>query len=369
MITPRCRIMRYRIPVFCLLFLFPCMSSLYSQVALYEQVYDELSRMLNEEKNMSLKDAVFLTENAYMDGSLSRTQYEAHIQELTLLAHGIQSSRTLAYKYQDKQEVEKYAALYHLMTDTTTLLGKDGSFVIHLPFTYDFDDVFAEGDWQQMFVTKLLRTKKGNCHSLPYLYKIIADEIGAEAHIALAPNHIYIKHQCEKTGWYNTELTSSSFPIDAWIMASGYVYLEAIQNGIYMKAFNETETIAMCVIDLAMGYDRKFPDNDGSFILKCCSLALKHFPNYITAILLKAETLQHCIQQLAEQHHVQSLKDLFPIANNAESLWKDMEATYLYAHRIGYRQMPKQMYFEWLGSLHTEREKYSNRKVVRFSEE
>ena len=42
-----------------------------------------------------------------------------------------------------------------------------------------------------------------NCHSLPYLYKIIMDELGYEWHLALAPNHMYIKTNNKKVGWYN----------------------------------------------------------------------------------------------------------------------------------------------------------------------
>jgi len=33
--------------------------------------------------------------------------------------------------------------------------------------------------------------------------------------LSLAPNHIYIKNYSEKIGWYNTELTSATFPTDA----------------------------------------------------------------------------------------------------------------------------------------------------------
>jgi len=54
---------------------------------------------------------------------------------------------------------------------------------------------------------------------MPYLYKILADELNIPCNLAFAPNHIYIKLFSERTGWYNTELANSTFPIDA----SGYV--------------------------------------------------------------------------------------------------------------------------------------------------
>ncbi len=340
----------------------------HAQTPRYEKAYNQLESMLKNTEQGLFKEAVFITENAYFDGQLSKDDYERNIQALSELSVSLSINNTLLYDDKDQASIEKCAAIFTLITDTIPLISQNGNKYFHYPFTYDFDDPFGKGDWSTMFVTKLLATKKGNCHSLPYLYKIIADKIGADAHLALAPNHIYIKNRSEKTGWYNTELTSASFPVDAWIMASGDVYLEAIQNGIYMKALGDREAITMCVIDLAMGYDHKFPNNDGTFVLKCCDLALEYFPNYITAILLKAETKRRLIQQMMEQHNVQNHKDLFPLVSDSKSLWKQMEQTYFQAHKLGYRQMPKQMYLDWLASLNEEREKYDNRKVTRFDD-
>ena len=118
----------------------------------------------------------------------------------------------------------------------------------------------------------------------------MCDEWQIPCYMALAPNHIYIKLFTEKTGWFNTELTSASFPIDEWLMASGYINIEAIQNGIYMDTLSEKQSLALCILDLAKGYDRTYPINDGAFIVKCCDLALTHYPKSLNARILKAET-------------------------------------------------------------------------------
>src|SRR5690606_33829743 len=152
---------------------------------------------------------------------------------------------------------------------------KDNNY-LYEPFDYNFDDPFGHNNWNSMFVSNLLMSRKGNCHSLPFLYKILAEQLGIEAHLALAPNHIYIKHRSEKDGWYNTELTSGIFPIDAWIMASGYVHIDAIRNGVYMKALNNKESIALCLVDLAQAYQtQEFYDLD--FVIKCADKALEYF--------------------------------------------------------------------------------------------
>ncbi len=226
-----------------------------------------------------------------------------------------------------------------------------------LPFTYDFDDFYGEQDWTKMFVSKLLDTGSGNCHSLPYLYKILSKELGTTAHLALAPNHIYIKHWSMKDGWYNTELTSAAFPIDAWIMVSGHVHINAIENGVYMKALNEKESIALCLIDLAEGFKRKTKNEDLDFIIKCCDTALRYFPNYINALLLKAETLKLIFDQKYKNSNDKEL---------VKKHFNKLQNLYAHIHELGYRQMPKEMYLKWLTELKTEKEKYSNKKISKF---
>ena len=339
-------------------------SILYCQNENYERQFTLISKIIENPTSGSFKKAVLLTEEVF--NKEVKEDFEnkiKHLKSLSLLVSGIQ--KNLNYPQKDSLNIRKLTALYSLFTDTISL-SFNGNIIKHFPFSYDFDDAFGKKNWESMFVTNLLATQKGNCHSLPFLYKILADEIGAECHLALAPNHIYIKSKSEKVGWYNTELTSGTFPIDAWIMASGYIPLEAIQSGIYMRALSDKEAIAMCVVDLAMGYDRKYPDNDGTFIFKCCDLALKHFSNYITAILLKAETNQRLIRSMMKQHNLKDHKALFAKEKSAKSIWEEMGKNYFLAHQLGYRQMPKKMYLDWLASLEKEKNKYANRKVPAF---
>lgn len=203
-----------------------------------------------------------------------------------------------------------------------------------IPFSYNTEDYAGQKEWSNTFVSTLMQTQKGNCHSLPYLYKMIMNELGYESHLALAPNHIYIKANNKKVGWYNIELTCGDFPTDAWLMASGYIHTDAIRNGIYMRALSEKESVAMTLVDLAQGYQAKFGIEDGSFMLMCCNTALKHFPNYINALLLKGEILT----------------ELYRKSEDSE-LMSQMTELYTHIHELGYRKMPDEMYMKWLDTL------------------
>ena len=317
------------------------------QEKLFEQSFALLNSMLVDENNYSFKKAVFSVENAYLDDKLDTLKINSKLKTLKSLSYSILQSKTLEYSERDKEVVNKRASIFAIMCDTIPI-NFNGKILKYEPFGYDFTDVFGHKTQESLFVSKLLETQKGNCHSLPYLYKILAEEIGIEANLALAPNHVYIKHRSIKDGWYNTELTSGIFPIDAWIMASGFVHIDAISNGVYMKALNNKESIALVMIDLAQCYQDKFPKNDGMFVLKCCETAIKEYPLFATALILRAET--HKTQMKKEQNQEKV---------NAQLL--DLEKEYAFIHKIGYRNMPEDMYLNWLVTLKTDRKKYENK--------
>jgi len=328
----------------------------------FEIAFQKISEFIDRDQKQSFKFAVFLVENAYLDGNLPIKAFQEDIDQLSSVIKSINHQSLIEYSELDKQKIETYAAIFKVMTDT--VISRAGQTVfINMPFMYDFEDVFGNEDWSQMFVSKLLATKKGNCHSLPYLYKILAEELGETAHLSLAPNHIYIKHYSRKTGWYNTELTSASFPIDAWLMASGYVHMDAIRNEVYMDTLSQKESLALNLLDLAQGYERKFGIQDGEFILKAADRALDVNPNFINALLLKAETQKKLFEDKMLMKSIDDPNTLMQQDEDARTLFLEMESLYVRIHQLGYRQMPEEMYLDWLTSLQEERDKYLNKSV------
>jgi hypothetical protein len=319
----------------------------------YLKVYQELDNMLSGKQVLSFKRAVFITENAYMDNILDYSKFDEHISKLVLLSKlWMKFNHLREYHFSDSMDVLKNYSLFKLLKDTVNLsISADGEFM-HIPYSYDFNDFFGEVDWKNMFITKLLVTHKGNCHSLPYLYKILADELGATCWLSLAPNHIYLKNRCEKIGWYNTELTSGEFPIDAWITTSGYIPIKAIQSGIYMDTLNNQQAISLCVLDLAKGYEHQTKNYYDNFILNCCDLVLKYHPANVQAILLKAETLKRIFEKESQENN-----------GDSTSTYLKMEQLYSTLFDLGYREMPEKMYMQWLKSVTSEKRKYENKRL------
>ncbi len=314
----------------------------------------KLEEIIKNSKQTSFKDAVLVTENAYLSDLIEKDAFEEKIKKLTqLVSLWVRSNNSHYYDYADSANFMTNYGIFQLLKRNIKVIGNNSkdTFVTK-SFDYDFDDFFGKKDWSNMFVSTLFYTYKGNCHSIPYLYKILADELGATCWLSFAPNHIYIKNRCQKIGWYNTELTSGEFPIDAWIATSGYVPIDAIRNGIYMDTLSNQQAIAQCVLDLAKGYEFKTKNYYDGFILKCCDLTLKYHPLNVQAILLKAETLKHIYEKKKKE------KD-----NRATTTYNEMESLYARLFELGYREMPDKMYMQWLRSVTQQRSKYGNKKI------
>lgn len=332
--------------------------------SLYTRTYDRLKRMLEEPKPRSFKEAVFLTENAYLDGKLSQKRFNANIEIVVKLAQKIASQNSLIYSETDRDKVNLYAAAFRIMKDSVDFMIDSINGFKTIPYSYDFDDFWGDKDWTKMFVSKLLEKKAGNCHSLPFLYKIVCEDLGIPAWLAMAPNHTYIKLWTKKTGWFNTELTSGYFPIDAWIMASGYIHLNAVQNRIYMDTLSQQQSIAICLIDLAKGYEKKFGEQTNpDFVLQCANTALIYYPQYINGLLMKAETMKRKFEKTMKLMGAKYPAEAFSIPE-AKNTFEEMEKLYFHIYQLGYRPMPRDMYMSWLTQLKEERSKYVNRNVI-----
>jgi hypothetical protein len=332
----------------------------------YNNALAELKGMLEGNQPVNFKRAVFITENTYLDNQLNYNGFNNDIQRLVGFCKNVIDQGGLIYEERDKEEVKKYWSVYMVMKQLK-IAKRDSSGISKqvTPFGYDFDDFWGEQDWTKMFVSKLIKSTRGNCHSLPFLYKILCDELNAKAYLAMAPSHIYIKHYTKKDGWFNTELTSGQFPIDAWIMASGYVHLSAIQNGIYMDTLSTKQAMSLCVIDLAKGYERKFGKSaDPNFMMQCAEIAINYYPNYVNALIMKAETMKKSFEKMMASSKAEYPSD---ILNNVEAktTYDNMEKLYFHIYKLGYRAMPREMYISWLDELNKEREKYTNKDIVK----
>ncbi|UOY04869.1 hypothetical protein L0P88_12995 [Muricauda sp. SCSIO 64092] len=198
----------------------------------YQNAYARLLAM--QHSPFSVKKATFIIENAFYEETKEYMEFERAIKQ----TGDFLREKMKELKLDSNSNLAKNYLLFQFFADTLEIRSKG---LKHLPFEYDFDDFWGKRDWSNMFVHKLLLTGKGQCSSLPKLYLILAEEIGAKAHLALSPNHSYIKFPDDAGHWHNIELTNNMLTTDAFILNSGFVKSAAIQNRIFMHPLDERE--------------------------------------------------------------------------------------------------------------------------------
>lgn len=292
--------------------------------------------MLESKDSLSIKRAVFLTEWAYLKGQLDYNRYcdsiDATVAKLKQFIHinNLNRFRT-ASNY----------ALFEYFTKPNPLNGNKA-------FTYDFEDFTGDKDYSKLFVTKVMDTHTGQCTSLPLYYKILADELGAEAFLALAPHHMYIKHIDEYDRWVNIELTNGHFSTDAYMISSMAISAEAIKNKVYLDALSQKESIAMLLNNLASAYKKKYGYDN--FTLKCNEKTLEYFPHYMPALFMKLHTLQKIgLTYIEKFGHTPS-----PFMDNNYKEFKSLQKT---IENFGYREITRENYEQWVRTMDEEKMK------------
>lgn len=308
-------------------------------------------------ENYSLKDLTFLIENAYFEDELDKAEFDSTITNIGKFL--TQKMDELGYDLNSNSA--KNFMISQFFSEHLEL--KDGT--KHLPFEYDFDDYMGIQDYSKMFVTKLLETQTGQCHSMPLLYLIIAEEIDAEAFLAYSPNHSYIRFLSDNDKWYNIELTNGMFSTTSYILQSGFIKSEALLNKIYMQNLSDMELKAQLYTDLALGYIAKFGYDD--FIGNVISKALELYPNSISANMIKANLLTMEFEYVCQQAGINS-KDNQDLQNiryypKIVEMLNAVNAQYATIDNLGYTHMPAEAYQDWLQSMKKEENMQENQHI------
>lgn len=323
----------------------------------YKASFKELSNMLEGQQDLSLKRAVFLAESPYLGNTLS---YERFCSDIA-------TEIDIFYEFMKKEnldshnDIAKKYMLQRFFSDTLVMKDDKGQYLFtHYPYRYDFEDPLAKQDFRKMLVTKLLKDKKGQCHSMPLLYLIFAEELGIKAWLAYSPEHSYIKTQDAKGAWYNFETTNGHYSTDSWILSSGYVKAEALQSKIYMDTISRKETIATCLRDLMMGYVAQFGWD--KFVLNATDKVLQYKPKDIYALMYKSDYYLTLLKYVGHQMGYPPLKYVINNDPQAQQFFLKLQQINKIIIESGYEEMPENTYQTWLRSF--EKEKAKNPTLI-----
>lgn len=302
-------------------------------ISRFETAYTEIADMLDGKSSLSIKRAVFLPEWAYLDGEPDYTAYCAQIDAAAaalgrfIAANGLQHYRT-GGNY----------ALFEYFSRPYSMNGNK-------PFTYDFDDFSGSEDLTKIFVTKVMRTHSGQCRSLPMYYKVLAEAIGAEAHVTFAPQHLFIRHRDEQnpSKWVNVELTTQSLAREIFYIENFGISADAIRNKVYLYPLSDRETVAYLLSELAANYHRKFGRFD-AFMLKCAEKSLECLPQNILAQQHRYNVLNIELKNYMEAHN--NIPDEY--AASLDRRWLEYNTA---LRKLGWAEMPDSIYHRLLNSV------------------
>ena len=335
----------------------PDLSSL-SGTEYFKSALNDLKKMLKRETPLDLKKAVFIVENAYFENKLDYQQFESSIQqavkicELSMLENNINPNDNFA----------KNLTIFNYISDTVQvkLRGQEKT-LTHYPIKYDFKDYMGNDNWSNMFVSKLMATNSGQCHSMPLFYLILAQELRAKSFLTYSPNHSFIRFKSPKGNWINAELTCGTIITDAAILESGYVKTEAIRSGIYMDTLSTHETVATLINTLANGYTKKYGYD--SFIKTCSDAVREYYPNQLNALMLESNWQTQTTMYIAKQKGNPPAKE-FVKDSRAKTEFEKMHEVYSQIDALGYEFMPEEIYLKWLQGLEEAKQKPENKRSL-----
>jgi hypothetical protein len=321
------------------------------ETKLFRQAYNSIDSMLEGKQDLSLKKAVFEAENAWYGGVMV---YEYFCSDIAAMVDIIKTAVQQEGHPIDNDLAKKWM-LHRFMSDTLRLKDDKGKVTFtHLPYEYDFEDIEGKEDYTKMFVTKLMRTRKGQCRSMPLLYLILAEELGVKAWLSYSPSHTYIRLQDDKKIWYNLELTNGHYSADSWILSSGFIKSEALKNNLYMDTLSKKELIAGTLNELSKGYSKKFGYD--RFVLQSAETTLKHHSNNVFALQMKSDWATKRADYVGFQLNYPPKEKLYLYPKAIEIL-QERNKIYQYIDQIGFEIMPEERYKSWLKSFNEQKEK------------
>lgn len=326
---------------------------------IFALAFNEIEKMLTGAGPISLERAVFLVEKAF-DPKLDFAEFDNQLNKsVNVIGRKMESD-----KLSPADNLGKIMTAFRFMTDTISVSTKGETIITTYPKKYDFEDFWGRQDYRKMFVSKLLKEGSGQCHSLPLLFLLLCEKMNAEARLAFAPNHSFIKFQDKRGKWHNLELTNGMLASDHFMIESGYVKAEAIQNKIYMEPLTKKQVIVQCLNDLALGYQKKFGYDP--FVKECVNVALSHDPKSLTAHQTLANYYINLSNYITYQYKMKKLsKSLFDQDEQAQAIIKTTEKVIKKIEDLGYADMPPEAYDAWLNSIQKEANRQQHAKEVK----
>jgi regulator of sirC expression with transglutaminase-like and TPR domain len=172
-----------------------------------------------------------------------------------------------------------------------TVLHRAGPWNDYRPFGYDHDGYRSV---RAKLISHYLHTRLGNCVSMPVLFLILADRLGVDIGLALAPMHLFLRCRGGDGSEINLEATSGALPArDAWVREQRGIGEKAVASGLYMRKLSRRESVAAIALTIVehLTAERRYQE-----ALEAASLIAAHAPLNAFALAHQGQACFHLIR-------------------------------------------------------------------------
>jgi hypothetical protein len=317
-----------------------------------------LSRLLKlNPDSFSISKAVYHVESAYFNNKMSEENFYKPIKDRVELVKAYLKREGLGLK----DNLALNYGIQKMFSQKPVVSYAKNKTAMRLPtFGYDFEDFRGEKDYTKMFAHKALVTGKGQCHSLPLAYLILAEQLGAKAQLSLAPQHSFIQFKDKVGKTINFETTNGNLVSTSWLMQSGYITSVALQNKTYLTPLTSKQLYAQIISDLLLGYLSKHVYDDLAEQMQ--QIILKYNPTNLTALIVDVNVKRAIAKKMIALAGKPKEEDL-PKFADAYTAYKNMQEAHMRVEATGYQDMPEEAYQRWLQSVEREKTKANIKSV------
>ena len=160
------------------------------------------------------------------------------------------------------------------------------------PFRYDQRDPLGAHIANKLLST-YLRTRLGNCVSMPILFLILADRLGVEATLSTAPLHVFVKVTDDAGRVRNLETTDGAQAMrEDWYRQKLAISDKALASGIYMARLSRQETVALMANTVVV---HLIAQERYAEAAEVADVILRHYPRDIHTLLAQGTAYAHLL--------------------------------------------------------------------------
>jgi regulator of sirC expression with transglutaminase-like and TPR domain len=186
-------------------------------------------------------------------------------------------------------------------------LYKKGHWNNNQTYEYDLKDPYGTAI-ENKLLPSYLKSRKGNCVSMPALFIAAGQKLGLDVSLSVAPNHVFVKFRDETTGKiHNFETTNGGGTTDEQFKARKQISDLAVEKGAYLRKLSKRESIALLAATLVQKYQKKRPEK----AIYIGAILLDNFQTN-TELMVKMSYMHYQIMRDQYEIHYKSILQMPP---------------------------------------------------------